>query len=212
MSRYEELASTLTRFAAAAPTEPLKLGASIDMLGTQAYPFTATLLTLPFLQPFPLGFFALIGSSAYITLGWQLYKNHDKLSLPNKVRNVALKQSLRQGLVKTCLKIIGVLRKLTKPRLPVLINGLLGKKISGLILISVGVLVAVPLGGVIPFKNLFPSLAVLFYCIGETEQDGLMIVFSIICLCLTILFYSLIFYLFWKFGSTVITQYLWPSH
>jgi hypothetical protein len=179
MSRYEELASTLTRFAAAAPTEPLKLGASIDMLGTQAYPFTATLLTLPFLQPFPLGFFALIGSSAYITL---------------------------------CLKIIRVLRKLTKPRLPVLVNGLLGKKISGLILISVGVLVAVPLGGVIPFKNLFPSLAVLFYCIGETEQDGLMIVFSIICLCLTILFYSLIFFLFWKFGSTVITQYLWPSH
>lgn len=212
MSRYVALASILTRFAANAPNEPVKLGDAIDMLETQAYPFTATLITLPFLQPFPLGFFALIGSSAYIALGWQLYQNNHTLTLPNKVRDFKVNQTLRQGLVNTCLKIIGLLRKLSKPRLPVLVNGLLGKKISGLILISVGILVAIPLGGVIPFKNLFPSLAVLFYCVSETEQDGLMVIFSVICLILTIIFYSLIFFLLWQFGATAIEQYVWPTN
>ncbi len=211
MNRYEELVSTLTRFAAPAEKEPLKLGESMDLLDTQAYAFTSTLITLPFLQPFPLGFFALIGSAAYLTLGWQLYQNKPKLVLPNKVREVAFKQNLRQIFVKTCLKILGFLRKLAKPRLATLVNGTFGKKLGGVILMSVGILVAVPLGGVVPFKNLFPSLAVLFYCTGETEQDGLMIILSILCVFITIFLYGLLFFLFWKFGASVVQEYIWMS-
>ncbi|MGB2832631.1 MAG: hypothetical protein WBC07_06730, partial [Methylotenera sp.] len=64
VSRFHELVATLESFAAPAITEPLAFGEAMDKLDNKAYTFTATLAVLPFLQPIPLGFFALIGSAA----------------------------------------------------------------------------------------------------------------------------------------------------
>jgi hypothetical protein len=209
MSRYDELIATLNSFAKKTNHEPLKIGEALDTLHEEAYPFTATLITLPFLQPFPLGFFALIGSAAYLTLGWQLYQHKDTLDLPDKLRNVALKHGLRVALVSTCLTILGFVRKLAKPRLSTFVSGAASKQLGGIILMSVGILVAIPLGGIIPFKNFFPSLAVLCYCTAETEQDGIMIILAFVCLLLSVLFYAGIFYLFWKFGVATVQHYFW---
>lgn len=74
---------------------------------------------------------------------------------------------------------------------------------------AVGVLVAIPLGGVMPFKNLFPSLAVLFYCTGAIEKDGLMAIFTVLCLALTVVFYGLFIYIVWKFGAAAISHFFW---
>lgn len=199
----------LNLFAMPAAVEPLAFGEAMDKLDNKAYPFIATLSVLPFLQPIPLGFFALIGSAAFITLGLQLYKGEQTLVLPQKIRAVTLSLRIRQALVKTCLNIIAFFRRFTKPRLSFLVQNKLGQKIGGFIFMSVGVLVAVPLGGIVPFKNLFPSLAVLFYCTGEIERDGLMVIFALICLILTVIFYSLLFYIVWKFGATAISHFFW---
>jgi hypothetical protein len=189
--------------------EPLAFGEAMDKLDNKAYTFTATLTVLPFLQPIPLGFFALIGSAAFIALGLQLFQGEQALVLPNKIRAVTLSLRVRQALVTTCLKIIGFFLRFTKPRLSFLIQGKLGQQIGGFIFIAVGVLVAIPLGGVVPFKNLFPSLAVLFYCTGEIERDGLMAIFALICLVLTVIFYSLLIYIVWKFGAAAISHFFW---
>lgn len=209
MSSYADLISTLHQFSAPAAKEPLAFGEAMDALDHSAYTFTATLAVLPFLQPIPLGFFALIGSAAFIALGLQLYKGQQTLVLPEKIRAVTLSLRTRGALVSTCLKIIGFFRHFTKPRLRVLVEGKLGQKIGGFIFMAVGVLVAIPLGGVVPFKNLFPSLAVLFYCTGEIENDGLMAIFALICLVLTIILYGLLFYIVWKFGAAAINHFFW---
>ncbi len=209
MNRYDDLVTTLNLFAAPAATEPLAFGEAMDKLDHKAYTFTATLAVLPFLQPIPLGFFALIGSAAFIALGLQLYKGEQVLVLPPKIRAVALSLRMRQGLVKTCLSIIGFCRRFTKPRLSFLVEGKLGQQIGGFIFMAVGVLVAIPLGGIVPFKNLFPSLAVLFYCTGDIEHDGLMAIFALICLLLTVVFYSLLIYVVWKFGAAALSHFFW---
>ncbi len=209
VSSYHELVTTLETFAAPAAEEPLAFGKAIDKLGAGAYTFTATLAVLPFLQPIPLGFFALIGSAAFIALGLQLFKGEQHLAIPQKIRDVTLSLRMRQALVTTCLKIIGFCRRFARSRLSFLVAGKLSEQIGGFIFIAVGVLVAIPLGGVVPFKNLFPSLAVLFYCVGVVEQDGLMTVLSFICLLLTVIFYSLLIYIFWKFGAAAINHFLW---
>ncbi|MBA3695591.1 MAG: exopolysaccharide biosynthesis protein [Methylotenera sp.] len=205
-SRYDELVQTLNLFATQAAVEPLAFGSAIDKLDHSAYTFTATLAVLPFLQPIPLGFFALIGSATFIALGLQLLKNEPKLVLPLKIRNVTLGLRTRQTLVNTCLKIIGFLRKFSKPRLSFLIEGKLGRQIGGFIYIAVGILLAVPLGGVVPFKNLFPSLAILFHGTAEVEQDGLMVAMALLCVVLTVIFYGLLIYLVWKFGTVAINH------
>jgi|SRR5450830_199737 len=208
-SQYNDLVTTLNLFAAPAEAEPLAFGDAMDKLDHKAYTFTATLAVLPFLQPIPLGFFALIGSAAFIALGLQLYKGEQSLVLPQKIRAVTLSLRTRQALVKTCLKIIGFFHRFTKPRLSFLVQGKLGQQIGGFIFMAIGVLVAIPLGGIVPFKNLFPSLAVLFYCTGEIEHDGLMIIFALICLVLTVIFYGLLFYIVWKFGAAAISHFFW---
>ncbi len=209
MNRYDDLVTTLNLFAAPAATEPLAFGEAMDKLDHQAYTFTATLAVLPFLQPIPLGFFALIGSAAFIALGLQLYKGEQALVLPPKIRAVTLSLRMRQGLVKTCLSIIGFCRRFTKPRLSFLVEGKLGQQLGGFIFMAVGVLVAIPLGGIVPFKNLFPSLAVLFYCTGDIEHDGLMAIFALLCLLLTVVFYSLLIYVVWKFGAAALSHFFW---
>ena len=123
VSHYDELVQTLNLFATQAAVEPLAFGTAIDKLDHSAYTFTATLAVLPFLQPIPLGFFALIGSATFIALGLQLLKNEPRLVLPQKIRNVTLGLRTRQTLVNTCLKIIGFFRKLSKPRLRFLVEG-----------------------------------------------------------------------------------------
>ncbi len=209
-NRYNALENTLNMFAAEVSSEPLAFGVALDKLNKldhSTYTFTATLAILPFLQPIPLGFFALVGSAAFIAMGLQLFKGKPSLMLPQKIRNVTLGQRTRQNLVRTCLSIIHFCRKLAKPRLSFLVQGKLGEKIGGFIFIAVGVLVAVPLGGVVPFKNLFPSLAVLLYCTGEIEQDGLMAIFAFVCLILTVLFYSLLIYVVYRFGAAAISHF-----
>ena len=86
MNRYDELVATLNQFSAPASTEPLAFGEAMDALDNKAYTFTATLAVLPFLQPIPLGFFALIGSAAFIALGLQLFKGQQVLALPQNIR------------------------------------------------------------------------------------------------------------------------------
>lgn len=209
VSRYDELVTTLKNFSEHAIVEPLAFGDAMDALDDKAYTFTATLAVLPFLQPIPLGVFALIGSAAFIALGLQLYRGEEVLVLSEKIRNVTLNQRTRQALTNTCLKIIGFFRRFTKVRLSYLVEGRLGQQIGGYIFMAVGVLVAVPAGGVVPFKNLFPSLAVLFFCTGEIEKDGLMAIFALICLVLSVIFYGLLLYIVWKFGEAAISHFFW---
>lgn len=208
-SRYDELVNTLNLFATQTASEPLAFGAAIDKLDRSAYTFIATITVLPFLQPIPLGVFALIGSAAFIALGTQLFKGEQTIVLPQKIRAVTLNLSTRRTLVNICLKVIGFCRQLSKPRLSFLVEGKFGQQLGGFIFIAVGVLVAIPLGGVVPFKNLFPSLAVLLYCTGEIEQDGLMTILALVCLVLTVIFYSLLIYVVWKFGAAAINHFFW---
>jgi hypothetical protein len=205
---YDDLVATLNLFAAPAAVEPLAFGTAIDKLGPNAYTFTATITVLPFLQPFPLGIFALIGSAAFLALGLQLFKGEQNLSIPNKIRYLTLSLRTREVLVKTCLKIMHFFHRFTKPRLRFLVEGKLGQQVGGCIFMAVGVIVAIPLAGM-PFKNLFPSLAILFYCTGETEHDGLMAIFSIICIVLSAILYILVLYIAWKFGAAAIHHFFW---
>ena len=207
-SGYDDLVATLNLFAAPVAVEPLAFGTAIDKLGPNAYTFTATITILPFLQPFPLGIFALIGSAAFLALGLQLFKGEQNLSLPNKIRNLTLSLRTREVLVKTCLKIMHFFHRFTKPRLRFLVEGKLGQQVGGCLFMAVGVIVAIPLAGM-PFKNLFPSLAILFYCTGETEHDGLMAIFSIICIVLSVILYILVLFIAWKFGVAVIHHFFW---
>ncbi len=209
MCRYDALISTLQHLVSHEKDgAELSIGELTDRLQDSAFSITSILISLPFLQPFPLGLFALIGSAAYWSLSWQLLQQRQQLALPAKVRNFTLKKQTAQKLINSCLWFIRQIHKLAKPRLRLLCQAPSINMVGGFIYLIIGILVAIPLGGVIPFRNLLPALAILFYTVAEIEQDGVLLLVSMLCVLVTILLYSVIIFLIWQFGAITLSHLL----
>jgi hypothetical protein len=199
MCDYDALVGTLHRFAEQSRERPLTLGEALDSLDEAAYAFIAIILALPFLQPIPLGPLTVIGGLAFATLGWQLLRGHESPMLPQRMRNVEFSEKTWRVLVAVCLKILGFCRKFTKPRHTALVSGRHGQKIGGFVLLAAGALMAIPFG-VLPFNNVLPALAILFYGIGELEEDGWMVYIAFFWLAVTVIYFAAFFAAVWFFG------------
>lgn len=210
MRNYETLVNTLHQFAEQSKEKPLTLGQALDSLDEAGYAFIALILVLPFLQPLPMGPITVIGGIAFATLGWQLFHGHDSPVLPQSIYNTEFSEKTWRILVNVCLKVLGFCRKFTKPRYLTLVNGIQGQKIGGFILLAAGGLMAIPFG-VLPLNNLLPGLAILFYCIGELEEDGLMFLIAFFWLIVTVLYFTAFFVALWFFGQEALEFLKWGN-
>ena len=208
MFDYATLVKTLHQFAEQSKTKPLTLGEALDSLDEAGYAFIALILVLPFLQPLPMGPITVIGGIAFATLGWQLFNRHESPVLPSNIRNIEFSERTWRVLVNICLKVLGFCRKFTKQRYQGIVNGVKGQKIGGSILLAAGALMAIPFG-VLPFNNLLPGLAILFYCIGELESDGLMFFIAIFWLIITVIYFTAFFVALWFFGQEALEFFKW---
>jgi hypothetical protein len=208
MFDYNTLVKTLHQFAEQSKTKPLTIGEALDSLDEAGYAFIALILVLPFLQPLPMGPITVLGGMAFATLGWQLFNGHESPVLPHKIRNVEFSENTWRILVNVCLKILGFCRKFTKQRYPTIVNGTKGQKFGGFILLAAGALMAIPFG-VLPLNNLLPGLAILFYCIGELESDGLMFFIAIFWLIVTVIYFVAFFAALWYFGQEAFEFFKW---
>jgi hypothetical protein len=204
MSDYQTLVDVLQRFAEQSKSRPLSLGEALDTLDEAAYAYIAIILVLPFMQPIPTGPLSVIGGLAFAALGWQLLRGHKSLTLPKKVRALVMSENSWRMLVKVCLKILGFCRKFTKPRYTAWVSGRKGQQAGGFVLVAGGLLMAIPFG-VLPFNNTLPGLAILFYGIGELEQDGLMVFVAFFWLVVSVIYFTLFFTMLWYFGNEALT-------
>jgi hypothetical protein len=207
MSSYDTLVTILQGFAERSKTKALTLGEALDTLDEAAYSFIALILVLPFVQPVPLGPLTVLGGLTFATLGWQLARGHESPVLPEKIREVALKEKNWRILINICLKIVGFCRKFTRPRYTALVSGRRGQKIGALIMISAGLLMAIPFG-VLPLNNILPGLAILFYCFGQLEEDGVMVIISFAWLVITVIYFGLFFFGIWYFGYAALLRWM----
>ncbi|HEU4708123.1 MAG TPA: exopolysaccharide biosynthesis protein [Methylophilaceae bacterium] len=207
MSAYKELVRVLEGFAEMSRTRSLTLGEALDTLDEAAYGFIALIIALPFLQPVPLGPFTVVGGLAFATLGWQMWHGHESPVLPKKLRDFAMSEKSWRILVNVCLKIVSFGRKFTKPRYDFLVSDENGSKVGSLMLMTAGLLMAIPFG-VLPFNNVLPALAIVFYCFGQLEEDGLMVLIGYFWLLVTIIYFGLFFFALWYFGSAAVVRWL----
>lgn len=207
MSHYDVLVATLTRFAEQAKTRPLTLGEALDSLDESAYALIALILVLPFLQPIPTGPLTVAGGITFAVLGGQLWRGHESPVLPEKIRAVALTEKNWRTLVTVCLKVIGFCRKFTRPRYTTLTSRLQGQKIGAFVLVAAGLLMVIPFG-ILPLNNFLPGLAILFYCIGQLEDDGVMVIIALAWLVITAVYFGLFFFGLWYFGYTALSHWI----
>jgi hypothetical protein len=202
MNDYERLVATLSRFEHEAKEKPLTLGAALDSLDGTAYALIALILVIPFVQPLPLGPITVLGGITFMILGWQMWRGHTSPVLPQKIRNVEMSEASWRTLGNACLKIVNFCHKFTKPRMFGLVEGRQGQKIGGMILMVSGALMAIPFG-VLPLNNSLPGLAILFFCFGDMESDGLMTIIAFGWIVVTILYFSAFFIGLYFLGNEV---------
>ena len=199
-TNYDQIVATLNRFADLAKARPLTLGEALDSLDHAAFALIAMILALPYLQPVPMGPLTVLGGLTYAVMGWQLLRGHESPALPKRMRDVEMSERTWHTLTRVCLKVVGLVKKFTRSRLTGFTQGVRGQKIGGAILLSAGLLMAIPFG-VLPFNNTLPALAVLFYAFGQFEQDGFMVLIAFFWLLVTTVYFGYFFYLAWYFGA-----------
>ncbi|MEQ1601552.1 MAG: exopolysaccharide biosynthesis protein [Methylophilaceae bacterium] len=207
---YASLILTLENFAKLSKTRPLSLGEVLASLDKAAFALIALILVLPFMQPIPVGPFSVLGGFTFAALGWQMWRGSAAPELPDKICQVVMSAKIWGLLVKVCLKVVGFCRLFTRPRYIFLVTGVLGQKIGGFVFMASGLLMAIPFG-VLPFNNTLPGLAILFYCVGELEKDGLMVVIAFGWLIATIVYFALFFFGLYYLGGEVFNYFRYKA-
>ncbi len=174
MTSRVELLETLRQFADRAASQPLTLGEVADGLGGSSFSLLCIILSLPVLTPISLGPLATVGGLTLAAIAWQLVRGHPAPVLPGRVRAIEMSPRIWQALLGTCARIVDLCRRFSRPRLLEWVEGARGARVRGLLIMSAGLLMAVPLFG-LPFNNALPGLAIVVVCLAELEDDGLLL-------------------------------------
>ncbi len=164
----EELADLQQRFA----KKPVTLREVIYTLRGRAYTLLLILLTLPFLTPLPLpGLSTLFGLAiGFIAMRLSLGQ---KPWLPMRLQRKELPAGFFGKLFTVAARVIRLLEKFLRPRLPVLTASGVLLQLHAFVMLLAALTLLLPLP--IPFTNSFPAWAILLLAGGLLERDGVFI-------------------------------------
>jgi hypothetical protein len=180
--------------ASAAPVPP-RIGEVLGEGGASAFGFTLVVLCLPFLQPISLGPLGTVGGLAMAGIGWQLARGDARPWLPEKLSNAQLDAKQWGQLAAAARKVLGWAGKLVRPRLGHWTEGRRGHRIAGTLVVVAALLLAIPIGG-IPLNNLLPALAIVCAALALMADDGLMFLFALFWLLVTVGYFIVLYEVF----------------
>ena len=201
MANRADLLALLEHSVKRAASGELSLGDVVTDLKDASFCFVGILVCLPFLVPLPvLGPLTIPGGLAIAALGWQMLRGASEIRLPKRFAAIRLGESAWRGLLKACQKVLSICDRFAKPRLQHWVDGARGEWIAGAFVCLGGVLLAIPMGGVVPFNNTLPALSAICACVALLERDGLWFVFAGFWLIATLIYFALVAYLVIYFG------------
>lgn len=157
----------LARFAEGDPGETLKLGGLLDGLGRSLFGMLLFLATLPAFLPIP-GLAGALSGPLVALVGVQLLVGMRRPWLP---RFVAERGPMRATLVRFEQRIapwLTRLEHLIRPRLDGVLDHRASTMFTGLLLVLLGVLLALP----IPFTNYLFGVLLMLFALALLERDG----------------------------------------
>lgn len=163
----------LDDFALGDPAQVLRLGDLLSGFGQSAFGMLLLLAVLPAFIPIP-GVGGAIGGPLVILVGSQLLLGLSKLWLPGFLARRGPHRSAVitfRTLVSPWLK---RLEKLVKPRLHGVLDHRLALCFTGLLLVLLGILLALP----IPFTNYVFGVLLLLFALALLERDGVLMLIA----------------------------------
>lgn len=202
----DALLDALSETAAEAKTRRVSLGEVLDRLGDAGFSLICLLVALPFLQPFNLGPLAGVGGATLIALGWQLSRGSASPWVPERLRRVSLSGRAWERLLGLCRFIVTLCRRFTRQRHTEWTSGPRGHRACGGLLLTGGLLLALPFPG-LPFSNTLPALMIVSVCIAEMEEDGLFLLVSLFFFAASLVYFAFILAALFAGGNAAV-EYL----
>lgn len=144
-------------------------------LGAQTSALAAAVLALPFLSPVSLGPITTAASVLIALLGVQLLRRREGAPLPERFLDVAVPRTAHRAMSSALRHTHRWMQRISRPRLPHLVEGGRGQVLCGAGIVSGALLLAVPIP-LLPLTNTFPALGILLFALGRLERDGVLTV------------------------------------
>ena len=157
----------LDDFALGDPNQVLRLGDLLSGFGQSAFGMLLFIAVLPAFIPIP-GVGGAIGGPLVILVGAQLLIGLSRLWLPGFIARRGPHRSALITFRSLLSPWLARLEKLIRPRLHVVLDHKLALSFTGLLLILLGVLLALP----IPFTNYVFGVLLLLFALALLERDG----------------------------------------
>jgi len=151
------------------PDEILPLGTLLHGLGRQSFGMLLLIATVPAFVPIP-GVGGAIGGPLVLLVALQLLLGLKHPWLPKIIARRGLKRTTLSKLERAISRWMQRIERLIRPRLPLLLDHWLISMFTGLQLVVLAVLLALP----IPFTNVLFGLILLLYALSMLERDGVL--------------------------------------
>jgi hypothetical protein len=163
---HARTAELLTRALEAQSGEKITIGEFLDPLGERAFGFLLLILAIPNFIPVPIGVGGVMGVLV-IYVGGQMLLGFEHPWLLRSLREHGMPRKRVEKFVSRLAPLLRWLEHVCRPRLEALTRPPV-HRISGLLLVATGVLLALP----IPFTNYLFGVLLVLYAVALIERDG----------------------------------------
>ncbi|MBD9468510.1 exopolysaccharide biosynthesis protein [Pseudoxanthomonas sp. PXM01] len=165
--RHTSTATLIDGFAAGDPEEVLRLGDLLKDFGPAAFGMLLFIGVLPAFIPVP-GVGGAIGGPMVILVGVQLLLGMRKVWLPAFLARRGPHRSAMMRFRQRMAPWLRRLEKLVRPRMAGFLDNRIALSFTGLLLVLLGILLALP----IPFTNYVFGFLLLLFALALLERDG----------------------------------------
>ncbi|PPJ43566.1 MULTISPECIES: exopolysaccharide biosynthesis protein [unclassified Pseudoxanthomonas] len=165
--RHTSTATLIDGFAAGDPDEVLRLGDLLKGFGPAAFGMLLFIGVLPAFIPVP-GVGGAIGGPMVILVGVQLLLGMRKVWLPDFLARRGPHRSAMMRFRQRMAPWLRRLEKLVRPRMAGFLDNRIALSFTGLLLVLLGILLALP----IPFTNYVFGFLLLLFALALLERDG----------------------------------------
>ena len=168
--------------------DEVNLGKLIDVLGDRAYSLMVVLVALPLFTPATLLGVAMAIGPVVAGLGLGLALDIHPSRLPQKLRSRRLPPRFFGALLRGAEKVIRLLERISRKRLPFLVTGRWARRLIGIAIVVAALLLMVPA----VFSNGPPAVAMVCLAMGLLEEDGGMVIAGLVAILVSIAYFALL--------------------
>jgi hypothetical protein len=170
----ERLTDALKRLMIAADGHSMAVTEMVEVMQGRGLHMIILLLCLPFLSPVTIPGLSLPFGLAIVVCGFRIGFGH-KPWLPGFIMRHQVSHKALERMVRVGLAVYARLEKIIRPRLEFVFNGAGMRMTTGLAIALAGLLLSLPIPPPFPLTNTIPGFAIVFFSLGLSERDGVML-------------------------------------